>query len=451
MKPTSTYNRKAVSAWAFYDFGNSAFTTLIVTFIYATFFTKAMAASTLDGTWLWSIGVSFTAIMVALLSPILGAAADRTNTRKWFLFGSTFLSIIGSIALYYQKPYEWQHVHGLPHAAHTAIFWFVLANVAFEVGSSFYNSFLPDIAPPDRIGRISGYGWGLGYVGGLLCMVVALVAFVQPETPWFGFKTEAAEHIRATNLLVAVWMFIFCLPIFFWVKEKKNNPDVGGAENLVLESYQRIRNTAHEIKGYRQLLRFLVANLFYNDALVTIFSMGAVYATTVLGFTTSEIMVFGIVLNITAGIGAALFGFVDDRLGGKKTIQYSVWGLMIAVLMATLAPDKTTFWVAGIVVGIFAGPNQSASRSLMGRFVPPSKESEFYGFFAFSGKCTSFLGPFLFGNITVLVQQLFGEHAPFAPQRAGISVLILLFGLGLYLLSKVDEAEGMRIAKGETL
>lgn len=447
MAENVNHNRKAVWAWYFYDFGNSAFTTLIVTFIYATYYAKVMAASELDGTWLWSIGVSFTAVTVALLSPLLGAAADRTNKRKMFLLGATLMCVLASIMLYFQKPYEWQHEHGLPHAAFTALFWFIVGNIAFELGCSFYNSFLPDIAPAEKIGRISGFGWGFGYVGGLLCMVLALVGFIQPETPWFGFGTEASEHIRATNLLVGVWMLLFCMPIFIWLKEpgkyRTDTKDV----NLIAESYQRIKETAGEIKKYRQLVRFLIANLFYNDALVTIFSMGAVYATVVLHFTTEEIMIFGIVLNVMAGMGAALFGFLDDKLGGKKTISYSIWGLLIAVILATVAPDKTTFWVAGILVGIFAGPNQSASRSLMGRFVPPEKESEFYGFFAFSGKATSFLGPFLFGNVTILVEQLFGGEAPFAPQRAGIAVLIVLFTIGWILLRRVDEAEGMTLAK----
>jgi UMF1 family MFS transporter len=198
-----------------------------------------------------------------------------------------------------------------------------------------------------------------------------------------------------------------------------------------------LMDTFREIRRYRQIVRLLVARMIYNDGLVTIFAFGGIYAAGTFGFSFQEIMIFGIVLNMAAGIGALIMGVFDDRLGGKTTIQVSNGVLALAVLMAVLAPDKPMFWVAGVLVGFFAGPNQSASRSLLGRFVPEEKENQFYGFFAFSGKLTAFMGPFLLGVLTRV----------FDSQRAGVAVVMLFFVAGGLLLSRVDETEGLAAAR----
>jgi UMF1 family MFS transporter len=418
------YDRRTVWSWALYDFANSPFTTLVVTFIYATFFTQVIASDSIRGTALWSRGVTATAIAVALLSPIFGALADRGGYRKRFLGISTLLCISGTIALYWVLPGE----------VGEALFWFVLANVSFEMGLVFYNAFLPDIAPSDRIGRISGYGWALGYAGGLAALVLALVTLVQPEQPWFGFSTADGENIRATNLLVAAWFAVFTLPIFIWVQEDRSAASMPG--RILSETWSQLVRTFTQIQQYRQVVRFLLARLLYNDGLITVFAFGGIYAAGTFGFTMTDILVFGIVLNVTAGLGAFAFGFLDDKLGGKKTLQVTLVGLLAATLLAVLAPNSFWFWVAGILIGIFVGPNQSASRSLMGRFVPPDKENEFFGFFAFSGKATAFLGPFLLGVLT----------EAFDTQRAGVAVVLLLLAAGFIVLLSVDEREGIEAA-----
>ena len=316
-----------------YDFANSAYTTLIVTFIYAAYFTKAIAENEVIGTILWSRAVSITAITVALLSPIMGAVADRGGYRKLFLFIMTVVAIIGSVMLYFT----------LPGQVIRALSWFVIGNIAFEMGGVLYNAFLLEIAPPEKIGRVSGYGWSLGYIGGLLCMGVAMVTLVNPEVPWFGFTKEAGENIRATNLLVAGWFALFSIPIFLWVKEDKTNIR-GTGESVIRTGFIQLANTFREMKKYRQIIRFLLARMIYNDGLVTIFAFGGIYAAGTFGFSFKEIMIFGIVLNITAGIGAFLMGFLDDKLGGKKTIQISLLFLIIAGFIAIFAPSKTLFW-----------------------------------------------------------------------------------------------------------
>ena len=414
--------KKTVFVWSLYDFANSSFTTLIVTFIYAAYFTKAIAENEIIGTALWSRAVSLTALFVAFASPIMGAIADKSNLRKTFLVFMTYICVFGSIMLYFAMPGE----------VMKALTWFVIANIGFELGGVFYNAYLPEIAPENKIGRVSGYGWSFGYVGGLLCLVMAMIGFVNPETPWFGFTKEAGENIRATNILVAVWFSIFSLPMILTLKTKTKEKFTKFEFNI-LSVINELVHTFKKIKKYKQVLKFLIARMIYNDGLVTIFAFGGIYAAGTFGSSFEEIMIFGIVLNVTAGIGAFFFGFLDDKLGGKLTIQITLICLIAAGFMAIFAQSKLFFWIAGIIVGIFSGPNQAASRSLMGRFTPSSKENEFYGFFAFSGKMTAFIGPLCLGILTDI----------FHSQRAGVSIVILLFFIGSILLKTVNEKEGI--------
>ncbi len=423
------YLKRTIFSWSLYDFANQPFTTLIVTFIYGTYFTQHIAENEIIGTALWSRGITITGIIVALLSPIMGAIADRGGYRKMFLMLWTWVTVIGSIMLY----------GVLPGNVTDALFWFILANVGFEMGGVFCNAYLPDIAPPEKIGRISGYGWSFGYVGGLLALAISYMLFIRPDNVMFGFSREAGENIRAINLLVAGWFAIFSLPTFIWVKEIRLNGN--NRKKIFSASAKQLVGTFHEIRRYSQIMKFLLARLIYNDGLITVFAFGGIYAAGTFNFSMNEIFLFGIVLNITAGIGAFSLGFLDDRLGGKKTIQISLVGLILAVMIAITATHKFWFWVAGIMIGIFSGPNQASSRSLMARFVPKDKENEFFGFFAFSGKATAFLGPFLLGVFTDI----------YNTQRAGVAVVLLFLVAGGFLLHLVDEEKGMQTAKESNL
>jgi len=413
---------RIIWSWAFYDWANSAFTTLVVTFIYSTYFTKAIAPDEVTGTTWWSRAIGLSAVLIALLSPIMGAAADRGGTRKRSLAVATGVCVTGSVLLAFIAP-------GMPNAALLALGVFVVANVAFEMSMVFYNAFLPTIASQDKIGRVSGYGWGLGYVGGLLCMVIALVGFVQPDVPWFGLSTENGFNVRATNLLVAGWYLVFSLPLFVNVPERRT-----GAKTLnIREAFAELGRTFRAVGRYREVAKFLIARLIYNDGLVTVFAFGGIYAAGTFGMPLSEVIMFGIALNVFSGLGALAFGFVDDKVGGKTTVLVTLVALSVATLLAVWAPTKTWLWVAGILIGIFVGPNQSASRSLMGRFVPEKHQAEFFGFFAFSGKITSFMGPILLGTATAM----------FASQRAGVATVLIFFVIGGGLLLAVNERAGI--------
>ena len=422
-----------------YDFANQPFTTLVVTFIYGTFFTKVIAENEIVGTMLWSRGITITAIIVALLSPIMGAIADRGGYRKLYLIFWTWVSIIGALILWF--PVEGQVVFAL-----TA---FIIGNVGFEMGGVFCNAFLPEITTKKNIGRVSGYGWSFGYVGGLVALAIALLLFVNPDIPIFNLDKTTHEHIRATNIMVAIWFAIFSIPTFLYVNQEKRPKQK--IKPMIIESIIQVRNTFRNVRQYKEMTKFLIARLIYNDGLITVFAFGGIYAAGTFGFSFQDILIFGIVLNVAAGLGAFMMGFLDDMIGGKSTIQISNVGLIIACIIAVSAPDrdlfnitlpiigstlitgKSMFWLSGILIGIFSGPNQSASRSLMARFVPKDRENEFFGFFAFSGKATAFMGPFLLGVLTQI----------FESQRYGIAVVILFLIVGFLLLRSVDEDAGI--------
>jgi len=417
---------RTIASWCLFDWANSAFTTLVVTFIYATYFSQAFAPDEVTGTARWSRAVGLSAVIIALLSPILGAAADKGGKRKRYLAMTTVTAVIATILLTFVKP-------SMPSGALLAAGLFVVGNVGFELGMVFYNSFLPTIASPQRIGRVSGYGWGVGYVGGLVCLVVALVGFVQPETPWFGISTADNFNVRATNLLVAGWFGVFSLPLFLFVREHP----VPGVGFDVAGTLRELKQTVQNVRRYREIVKYLIAHLVYNDGLVTVFAFGAIYAAGTFGMSFSEVILFGIVLNVVAGLGALGFGFVDDKIGGKKTVMLSLVALSVATLIGVFAPTKTWLWVSGVLIGVFAGPNQAASRSLMGRFSPVRHQTEFFGFFALSGKVTSFMGPIVLGAVA----QLAGT------QRGGIATVIAFFVVGGLLLAWVNERRGIEAAQ----
>lgn len=420
--------KRQIAAWTLYDWANSSFTTIVVTFVYSAYFASGMVGDDVLGTAYWSRAISISAIFIAVLSPIVGAMADRGGKRRRYLIISTLVCVTFTALLAFVSPSS-------PNAVLLALTLFVVANVAFEVGGVFYNAFLPVIAPPNRVGTISGLGWGVGYTAGILSMVLALLAFTGipgGAAPWLDLPTAEGFNVRAVNLLVAVWFLVFSVPMFLFVKD----PEPTRSGMKVGEAIRELRHTFHEINRYRELAKFLLARLIYNDGLGTIFGFIGIFAGTAFGWGTSQVLIFGIAANVTAGTGAFVFGFLDDRMGGKRTIMISIVALALGVILGVSTRSETWFWVAGLSAAIFAGPNQAASRSLMARFTPAHRQAEFFGFYAFSGKVTTFAGPLLLGFATILFDNV----------RIGMGTIALFFILGGLVLATVDEKEGIRAA-----
>ncbi|MDP6428485.1 MAG: MFS transporter [Rhodospirillales bacterium] len=408
--PAAAPNRRGIAAWCFYDWANSAFTTIVITFVFATYFASAVAEDKTLGAAQWGFAISASGLAIAFLAPVLGAIADRGGRRKPWIFFFTVFSVLLTAALWFIAP---DPAYVVP-----ALILVALANVGFEMGIVFYNAMLPDIAPSKMIGRVSGWAWGLGYVGGLACLVVILTAF----------DTGSLDQVRLTSVLVAVWFGLFSLPLFLWT------PDTPGRatswRRAIGEGLGQLLSSLRQIRRHGDIARFLLARLFYNDGLVTLFAVGGIYAKVTFGMSTAEVLQFGVAINVTAGLGAAAFAWIDDRIGPKRTILISLVGL-IAFGAAVLTAETTTmFLVWGSALGIFVGPVQAASRSMMAHLAPKGLETEMFGLFAFSGKATAFVGPFVFGAVTAVT----------ASQRWGMATILVFFALGAALLLFVADA-----------
>ena len=417
---------KQILGWCFYDFANSSFTTIIVTFIYSAFFANYIVGDGAVGQIYWGNTVTLCALIIAFLSPIMGAIADQGGYRKTFLFYWTLICIGFTFLLYFPKAGD----------IYLALVIFTIANISFEMGCVFCNSYVPSLTNKTNAGKISGFGYSFGYLGGLLALVLGLVTIALPENPIFGISKDLGQNYRSMNILVAIWFLIFSIPTFLWLEKdtKKNKINL----SLLSNSFYQLKKTFIDIKKYKNTIRFLIARLFYNDALITIFSFGGIVASGVYGFGLEKMLIFGIVLGIAAGIGSFFMGYVDDYIGPKKMIQISNLLLVLATMIVVFVNDETYFWIAGTLVGFASGPNQSSSRSLMSKFCPKGKENEFFGFFAFSGKITAFLGPFLLAQVTLLCLKYFNLSSVEA-QRYGVSVVLLLLVIGSINLHFVKE------------
>ncbi|MCB2101091.1 MAG: MFS transporter [Rhodobacterales bacterium] len=406
-------------AWAVFDWANSAFPAVIVTFVFAAYFTQGVAADTVTGTAQWGWAMSLSALAVALSAPVLGAVADQTGRRKPWLALFTALCVGATAALWPVEP----DTAWVPWAL-VAV---ALANLAFESGMVFYNAMLADLAPPERIGRWSGWGWGLGYAGGVACLTIALLVFVQADHPPFGLDREQAEHVRAVAPLVALWTALFSLPLFLFTPD---TPRTGTPLSQALVAGPRtLWKTLRNVRRHGAVARFLLARMIYIDGLNTLFAFGGVYAAGTFGMELAEVIQFGLALNVTAGIGSALFAVLDDRIGPKRVILISVGCLAVLGTGVLLVHDKALFWALGLALGLFVGPTQSASRSLMAHLAPADLRTEMFGLFALSGKATAWMGPAVLAWVT----------EAFASQRAGMGSILVFFAIGMALMAGVPD------------
>ncbi len=405
--------RRALFSWCLFDWANSAFPTVITTFVFATYFTTTVAESTIAGTAAWGHAQSLAALIIALLGPALGAIADRGGRRKPWLLAFTALCVAACVGLWFTQPERGDVIWALTFV--------VLGTVGFEIGMVFYNALLPEIAAPERLGRLSGWGWGMGYAGGLACLSVALMGFIQTDAPWFGLAAGTAEPVQATTLLVAAWVSLFALPLFLWTPDK---PRGERTMEALRNGLVTLVNTLCNIRQYAQTSRFLLARMIYIDGLNTLFAFGGIYAAGTFGMALEEVILFGIAINVTAGIGAACFAWLDDNIGPKRTILIALGGLIGFGGALLLASGKVWFWALALPLGLFVGPAQAASRSFMAHLAPPHMRAEMFGLFAFSGKVTAFLGPLFLAWATLA----------FDSQRAGMATIIVFLAVGFVLL-----------------
>lgn len=410
----------AIAAWCLYDWACASFSIIVTTFIFATYFTTTVAKNQIVGTYQWANAMSLAGIIIAITSPLVGAIADHGGYHKRWLFFFTALCVVFTGLLWFAYP--------APSSVYFTLTCVVIATVGLEVALVFYNAFLPHLAPKKYLGRISGWGWGAGYLGGILALTFALFVFIKTKSHYFN--TGLAEQVRICGPFTALWYALFALPIFFLM------PDIDSAKKPLR---QAIRSGARELLATlkrlpqeRNILLYLLAHMIYTDGLNTLFAFGGIYAAGTYGLTFEEVMVFGITMNITAGLGALILGWVDDILGSKTTVVISLLCLTVFGIPLLFLHDKYWFWGMALVLCIFVGPVQSASRSMMVRLIEKKKMSaEMFGLYALSGKITAFIGPWLLGMVTLM----------FGSQRVGMATVMVFFMVGCLLLLPVQVAE----------
>ncbi len=407
--------RRPLIAWCLFDWANSAFPTIVVTFITAAYVTKAVAPTPEQGTAAWGTAMGLSGLAVALLGPVLGAIADHGGRRKPWLAALSAITIVSGLALWTIEPD--------PAFLMLALVLAFFGSASFELGTVFYNAMLPEVAGRRMIGRVSGWAWALGYAGGLAALGLCLAVFVLPETPPFGLDPEVAEEVRIAAPVVALWFLLFGLPLFLFVPDR---PSSGvSAMAAVRGGLAMLGSSLKRLPGRAVLFRFLIARMLYTDGLNTLFAFGGIYAAGTFGMDFQEILIFAIILNVTSGLGALAFAWIDDFWGPKPTILVSLAALLVLGTAVLLIESKTWFYILAAAVGLFIGPAQSASRSLMARLAEPEERTEMFGLYALSGRATAFLGPLLVGWVTLA----------FDNQRAGMATIIVFFLLGFLLLA----------------
>lgn len=443
---STTTNRKAIWGWYFFDWAAQPYHTLLVTFIFGPYFVSAVVGDPVLGQALWARMMWIVGLFLALSAPILGAIADSNGPRKPWIAVFSVIYIIAAASLWLATP-------GLEDTT-VILLAFGIGFAAVELAQVLINAMLPTLGPREDLGRISGNGWAFGYCGGLLTLVIMLLFLAEGENgltmlgtpPVFGLDAAAREGTRAVGPLTAIWYVIFVIPLFLWVPDVVKKASAGGA---ISKGLSDLKATLADLPNNTSLAAYLGSSMFYRDALNGLYTFGGIYAAGVLGWSVTQIGIFGIVAIITGAIFSWLGGYADKKYGPKMVITCSVFALIIVCMMiigtsrttffgAVLAdgstfPD-TLFMVCGAVIGGAGGILQAASRTMLVHQAEPDRVTEAFGLYALSGRATAFLAPAMIDLVTTLTGN----------QRLGLSPVILLFGIGLALLFWVRSAKEYR-------
>ena len=405
---------KKIFNFALYDFANSAFTTIIITFIFATYFAKQIAPDPVLGQsyWGWTIGI--TGFFVAIIGPIAGSFADKKNRIVFFIRCFSLLCILFTSLLWFSKPSQSYLLYTLVIVG--------IANLFYELSLIFYNSLLKDISTDKNLGKSSGFGFALGYVGGIVILLISIKLFIDTNSLPFGLVKEESQNIRAIALLVSIWFLIFSIPfLFFVIKESKKKIKKSISSNFT-DLKKLLWNKKISVLG-----KFLIARMLYADGLNAIIVMGGIFAVGVFNLEIKDLLKLSVLMNITAFIGAFVGGMANDKYGSKIVIIFSLIGLILSSIAILFTFSVSTFFFLAAINGLFIGPIQSASRVVITSMLNKNNQGKGFGLFATSGKSTSFVGPLLVSTVTFLTDS----------QRIGFSAAIILLLSGLIILLNI--------------
>ena len=406
---------KKIFNFALYDFANSAFTTIIITFIFSTYFAKQIAPNPVLGQSYWGWAIGITGILVAIIGPILGSFADKKNYTEFFIKLFTIICISLTALLWFSKPSDKYLLFTLIIVA--------TANFFYELSLIFYNSILKRISNSNNLGKSSGFSFAFGYIGGILILIICIKIFIDNDVLPLGLSKENSENIRATSIVVAIWYLIFSIPFLMSLKKKINHNIEVPSNNI-----KKIKDLIWD-KGLNNLGKFLIARMLYADGLNAIIVMGGIFAVGVFKLEIKDLLVLSILMNITAFIGAIIGGYANDRFTSKSVIIFSLLGLIFSSTIILFIKTQLLFLIFAAINGFFIGPIQSASRVFITKSIDQNNQASGFGLFALSGKLTSFIGPLLVSTITYISNS----------QRIGFSSAIILLLIGLFILLKVKK------------
>jgi UMF1 family MFS transporter len=422
--PSRPVTPRELWAWCMYDFANSSFTTLIVTVAYSVYFVQVVAGplggdGMAERVWFW--GYSGSMLVAAALAPVLGALADARASKRLFLILSSLVCVAFTALLAFVKAGDvW-----------LGLLTFGVANIAFDLGFVFCSAFLVEIATTPTMGRISGYGWGLGYAGGLVSLAMAY-PFIRG-----GFAEGNLPSYRASFAVTAGFFLLAALPTFLWLRERAVPQPPPAGVSVWRESLARLARTFRQVRRYRDLFSYLVAYLIYTDAINTVIVASAIFANKVLDFSPADLIIYFLITQVTAGLGAVGFGNLADRIGAKRTISVTLVLWIALAGSAAIVQTQAQFYVIGLFAGAALGSNQSASRTLLAQFTPAGRQAEFFGFFSVTGKVAAVVGPLVYGEVT----------ARTGSQRWAILAMGVFFAIGLAAFQVVDEKRGIEAAQ----
>ena len=409
--------RREVWAWAMYDFANSGYTTVVLTAVFNAYFVSVVAGNAPWATFAWTAALSLSYAIVMVIGPLAGAWADAHAAKKRVLAYSTVVCIAGTVALAWTGP----------GAVTWAVVFIVVSNVAYSMGENLVAAFLPELARPAALGKVSGWGWSLGYFGGILALAVSLAWVMSAESR----GSTSAQAVPGTMIITAVIYALAALPTFFWLRERAEPAAVPGARAALA----RLLETARSAGRYRDLLLVFACGVFYQAGVATVIALAAIYAEQVMGFKTQDTIMLILVVNITAAIGAFGFGYAQDRIGKVAALRLTIVGWIAMTVIAFFSRTPAMFWLAANLAGLCMGSSQSAGRALVAFLSPAGRSAEFFGLWGVAVRLAAILGPLTYGAVTWATG---GNH------RLAILLTGGFFIVALAILTFVDERRGRR-------
>jgi UMF1 family MFS transporter len=424
-------------AWYLYDFGNSAYAAVVLLAVYSAYFQGAVVGGS-EGTRLWGIATGIAMLVTAVIAPVLGAIADHSGKKKTILFYMTTVSVIFTALLFTVRE----------GSIFTGMLFFILAEIGYRGGQVFYNSLLPEIADQDEIGKVSGMGWAVGSVGGILCLVIvlALIMLVGGD-----FVT------RLSFIITALFFSLSTIPMWFWLKEKAEPNPLQEGDNYIKVAYRRLRTTIKSVNQYREFLKFMLAFLIYNDGIIAALDFAAIIGAVLYGMEQQQLIIMMIIVQVASVAGAYLYGIIGEKIGFKRGLIQSLLLMILSVVLIYFNSSIAGFFAITSLAGFALTGVQSLSRTMIGAFAPPGRSAEFYGFFGMVGRTSSFIGPFLFGIIAHRLTEMHeatGMDPTMAIQlghRQAVFSIVAFLAVGFVFLLLVNEKEGRKVAMGEVV